>query len=424
MLKKKEIINKVKTTTMSSDVLSENYYQLQAMYEKAQEISEYYGFKPVYTPLIEPAEMIYKKGKTGTEIKNLKLISKNKEEYILREDFTPSLLRCYRDNNLFETGDPTLLYTHGSSISNMKEDINFELEIIGTSKAIADAIVIRTTYDIIEEYGFKDAYIDINSIGSSETRLTHTKEYNAYFKKNISKLCSKCLKTFRKNAKTSSDCGESSCASILEGAPNVINYLNLEGRKHFKEVLQYLEEMSLPYRINHALINDQDYGYGTIFNICFDNISDEKSDRSVLATGGRYEMSKYLNFKKELAGINSTIVLNNSDLINNTIKMCPKIHKPAKLFFIQLGFEAKLKSLNVMEILRKSDISVMQNLSKDSLTAQLQLAKDREIPYAIILGQKEAMNNTVIIRDMRKLSQDTVKISELCDYIKKVIKQN
>ncbi len=422
MAKKKEIINKVKTTTMISDVLSVSYYQMQAMYEKAQEIAEYYGFKPVYTPIIEPAEMIFRKGKSGGEIKNLKLISKDKEEYILREDFTPSLLRCYKDNNLFETGDPTLLYTYGNTIENMKESKNFELEIIGTSKAIADAIIIRTTFDIIEDYGFENAYIDINSVGNIETRATHIKEYNNYFKKNTSKLCSKCAKTFKKHGVVSEECQGTACATILENSPNVINYLNQDGRKHFKEVLQYLEEMCLPYRINHAIMSEHDYGYGTTFNICADKIIDGVDKRLVLAKGGRYEMSKYLNFKKDLSGINSTIVLNSDDLIKNSSKMSPKIHKPAKFFFIQIGFEAKLKSLNVMEILRKSNISVMQNLSKDSLTAQLQIAKDKEIPYAIILGQKEAMNNTVIIRDMKKLSQDTIKITELCDYIKKIIK--
>jgi histidyl-tRNA synthetase len=71
-----------------------------------------------------------------------------------------------------------------------------------------------------------------------------------------------------------------------------------------------------------------------------------------------------------------------------------------------------------METLRKNRIPVHQSISKDSLGAQLALAEKMEIPYCIIFGQKEAMDNTVIVRNMETRSQDTVKIDALSDYIK------
>ena len=90
------------------------------------------------------------------------------------------------------------------------------------------------------------------------------------------------------------------------------------------------------------------------------------------------------------------------------------------LFRSQLGFEAKLKSLHVIDILRHAKISVHQNLSKDSLGAQLSSAEEMNIPYAIIFGQKEAIDGNVIIRDMKKHTQDVIKIDELCEYIRKL----
>jgi histidyl-tRNA synthetase len=98
--------------------------------------------------------------------------------------------------------------------------------------------------------------------------------------------------------------------------------------------------------------------------------------------------------------------------------IAPRIMKAPKVYFIQLGFEAKLKSLCIMETLRKNKIPVFQTLSKDSLSAQLAQAEKMEIPYCIIFGQKEAMDNTVIVRNMSVHSQDTVKIDALSDYIK------
>jgi histidyl-tRNA synthetase len=98
--------------------------------------------------------------------------------------------------------------------------------------------------------------------------------------------------------------------------------------------------------------------------------------------------------------------------------LAPRILKKQKVFFVQLGFEAKLKSLAVLEILRKAKIPVEQSISKDSLGAQLGIAERLEIPYVLIFGQKEALEHSVIVRDMENRSQETVKIEELSDYIK------
>ena len=101
-------------------------------------------------------------------------------------------------------------------------------------------------------------------------------------------------------------------------------------------------------------------------------------------------------------------------------KLSPRILKKPKIYFIQLGGEAKLKSLNVIEILRKAHIPTAQSLSKDSLGSQLANAERLAIPYALIFGQKEALDNSVIVRDMGSRSQDTVKLSKLLDYLKEL----
>ncbi len=97
-----------------------------------------------------------------------------------------------------------------------------------------------------------------------------------------------------------------------------------------------------------------------------------------------------------------------------------KIQKKPKIFFIQLGFEAKLKSLQIIEELRKNKIPIAQSLSKDSLGIQLGMTERMDIPYALIYGQKEAMDKEVIIRNMKTRSQETVKIDNLVEYIKKL----
>ena len=80
--------------------------------------------------------------------------------------------------------------------------------------------------------------------------------------------------------------------------------------------------------------------------------------------------------------------------------------------------EAKLKSLNVIEILRKAHVPIAQSLSKDSLGTQLAIAEKLQIPYTLIFGVKEAIDESVIVRNMSNRSQETVKISKLLEYLK------
>ena len=94
--------------------------------------------------------------------------------------------------------------------------------------------------------------------------------------------------------------------------------------------------------------------------------------------------------------------------------------KKSKFYFIQLGHDAKLKSLQILETLRQAKIPVYQSLSKDKLLGQIASAEKMQIKYVLIMGQKEALENTVVVRNMDTRSQDTVPLNELVAYLKKL----
>ena len=94
-----------------------------------------------------------------------------------------------------------------------------------------------------------------------------------------------------------------------------------------------------------------------------------------------------------------------------------------KVFLTQLGGLGKRKSLKLFEDLRKANVSVAESLSKDSLKTQMRLADRFEAEFALILGQKEALEGTVIIRDMKNGRQDVVKLEKAVEEVKKRIKK-
>ncbi len=423
-----QLAQKLKGT---QDIRNNLYYQFQGMFEKAQEISEYYGFKPIETPIIEKAEIYQKSIGENTDIvekEMYKFSVKGSDAVALRPEYTAGIVRAYIENGMIAESQPIMTYSFGSTFRHEKPQLGryrefrqFNLEILGTEKSIADALVIKTVYDILTEYGFKDLIIDINSMGDPESRNVYLRELTSYYKKHASSLCKNCVERIKTNPLRLLDCKNEECAQFKASAPQTINSISSDAKKHFKEVLQYLEELEIPFKFNHTLVRGQDYYRRTVFEVIQSYKDEEGNEKELtICGGGRYDLSKNFGHKKEIPSVGTGMSFERIVMMKDCREMQPKILKSPKVYFIQIGFEAKLKSLKIMDILRQSKISVHQNLSKDSLGSQLSAAEKMNIPYAIIFGQKEAMDKTVIVRDMKKHEQEIVKIEKLCDYIKKL----
>ena len=412
------------------DIRGEEYYNYQGMFEKAQEVAVYYGFKPIETPILEYASIFTTSIGEGTDMVDKEMYtlkSKGGEHLALRPEGTAGVMRSYIEHGYQSEPQPLLFYYYGPYFRHenpqrgrLREFRQFGLEIIGTEKSIADAIVIRTMVTILHEFGFKDLVVEINSIGDKETRNAYIHDLTNYYKKHVNSLCKNCEERLKNNPLRLLDCKELSCAPFKERAPSTLNSLNSSAKEHFKQVLEYLEEMEVPYRINNTLVRGISYYTRTVFEIIYSETNEDGSQREIALTGGgRYNnLAKTLGAKKDAPGVGVGLGFERLMLYPERKKLSPRIIKKPKVYFIQLGFDAKVKSLPIIEILRRAKIPVFQSLSKDSLTAQLAQAEQSGVPYVIIFGQKEAIEKTVIVRDMLSHSQENVPISALPEYVK------
>ena len=413
-----------------SDVMDETYYAYQGLFEKAQEIAVYYGFKPIETPVLEREEVFVSAIGEGTDVVDKEIYSfrsKGGERLAMRPEYTAATMRAYIEHGMQNLPQPVLLYSYGPVFRHenpqkgrMRQFRQFNLEILGTPKSIADALIIRTLTTILEEFGFKDLIVDINSMGDKETRPAFIKELTNYYKKHLESLCKDCHERIKTNPLRLLDCKVPGCQPFKDNAPSSLSYLSNDARSHFKEVLQYLEEMGIAYRVNNSLVRGLDYYSRTVFEVIRTDVDETGKEREITITGGgRYDyLAKMMGSKKDIPGVGTGLGIERMMMFPECKTLAPRIMKTPKVYFIQLGFEAKLKSLCIMETLRKNRIPVYQSISKDSLGTQLAQAEKMEVPYCIIFGQKEAMDNTVIVRHMSTRSQDTVKIDALSDYIK------
>lgn len=412
------------------DIMNEEYYNFQGFFEKAQEIAIYYGFKPIETPILE-YETVFTSGiGEGTDIIDKEMYvlkTKGEDSLALRPEHTASLMRAYIEHGMQTMPQPVMYYQYGPTFRHdnpqrgrYRQFYQFDLDCLGSGKSIMDALVIKVITNILEEAGAQNLSVDINSIGDKECRNGYIKELTSYYRKNISSLPSIDRERLKTNPLRILDSKDPKTKEINENAPDSVSFLCPSCKKHFSEVLEFLEEMNIPYNINKNLVRGLSYYTRTVFEIIEEKKEGEENPLT-LAGGGRYDyLAHQIGSKKDIPAVGVSIGVDRIVASSWYKKLSPRIIKKPKVYFVQLGAEAKLKSLNVIEILRKAHIPMAQSLSKDNLGSQLANAEKLAIPYVLIFGLKEALNDSVIVRDMSNRSQDTIKLSKLLDYLKEL----
>ncbi len=412
------------------DLENAEYYAFQGFFEKAQEIAVYYGFKPIETPMLEHEEIFTTGVGAGTDIVDKEMYTlktKGGDRLALRPEHTAPLMRAYIEHGMQSMPQPVMLYHSGPVFRHDKPQRGryrqfwqFDTDALGSEKSIMDAVVIKTCMSILEEAGAENLSIDVNSIGDKECRQGYIRELSSYYRKHLSDLPAVDRERLKINPLRVLDSKEEKTRELNENAPDSVSYLCPACKKHFKEVLEYLEEMKIPYNMNKNLVRGLSYYTRTVFEV-IEQGGGEEGAPLALAGGGRYDyLARQIGSKRDVPAVGFSIGVDRIVAAPWYKKLAPRILKKPKIYFIQLGGEAKLKSLNVIEILRRAHIPIAQSLSKDSLGSQLAIAEKLAIPYALIFGVKEALDNSVIVRDMGNRSQDTVKLDKLLEYLKEM----
>lgn len=473
------------------DIMGDEQHKYQGFYEKASEIALYYGFQPIETPILEREEVFLESNSEDTDMigkEMYTLKTKGGDKLALRPEGTAPVMRSYIEQGMQAMPQPVKLYYYGSYFRHdnpqrgrWREFKQFGMEMLGTSKSIADAMVIYLTMIVLRESGLTGAVVEINSIGDKECRPAYQKELVAYYRKHVNQLCADCRQRIKTNPLRLLDCKKPQCQPLKEKAPQSIAYLCPACKAHFKEVLEYLDALKITYRINTNLVRGLDYYTRTVYEIYDESEQlapadeteksvvaaaeagedegegtdednettdegdeeapksgkekpakddkDEKKEKEptaplAIASGGRYDyLAKRLGSKKDVPAVGGSLGVDRVIMSSKYKTSAPRVVKKPKVYFIQLGFEAKLKSLEIIEILRQARIPVAHALNKDSLSTQLAIAERLEIPLAIIFGQKEALEGTVIVRNMLTRSQETVKIEKLAEALKETPKK-
>jgi len=435
--------------TGTHDILPEKQKYFREIYKTVKNIADFYKFGEITTPIIEEAELFSKSVGLSTDIVKKQMYTfrtRGGDWLALRPEGTAPVVRSYIEHGMHTLPQPVKIWYFGPFFRYEKPQAGryrqfwqFGFEVLGEKNPAIDAQIIQIFYKILEGLKFKDLVIQINSIGDFQCRPYYKRLLAGYLKSRQSALCPDCRRRFKENPLRIFDCKEEKCQKVVEFAPQTIDHLCKECHDHFKEVLEFLDNLDLPYQLNPRLVRGLDYYTKTVFEIfpvkeepalASTILETEEKNKNntvsflstnALAGGGRYDaLVKILGGKDTpacggAAGIERVIELMKIKKIKT-----PQSVKP-KIFLAQLGKKAKRESLRLVEEFREAKIPIGAALDKDSLKAQLKLADKMGAKYTLILGQREATEGDILIRDMKTGKQKTSKIKGIVSEMRKKV---
>ncbi len=394
--------------------------------DKVGEIAVYYGFVPVKSPAIIKADLDAAKDISANDFVDDETERHGKVPLGVEEKI--ALIRTYEEGDWANKPQPIQLYLKDPSRGNAANTKKHggpryaDLEILGASGPIAEATLIQAGRAMLKEEGYDNVHVEINSLGDKDSVARFGRELTAYYRKNINEMAPECRQLLKKDAFELLASHEASCQELNKHAPRSMDFLSETSRRHLEEVLEYLECLHIPYVINNALIGNRSYCTETIFALVDGTPVTDKSKQRVYGIGVRYNgLAKRLGMKRDIQGIGlSLLIKNNTAGMRDSLK---KIKRPIASF-VQLGSQSKLMCLDVIERLRQAKIPLQLSLAKDRLGAQVSSVEKYHTPYVIVMGKKEAVEKSVIVRKNDTYSQDTIPLEKLSDYMKKIEKDH
>lgn len=416
------------------DITPENQAYWQLVHKKLRTILYDYGFEKIETPALEQSSLIEKSHGKNSEITEEIFTFKTRgdEELSLRPEGVSGLIRSYIENGMSSLSHPIQLCYEGQFFKQIKpEDGKLRqfhqvgAQLIGDDSAASDAQMIFIAFKALESLGLKNLIVKINTIGNNSCRTQYSKALKDYYRIRGKKICNKCKKYLKDDLLALLSCQEENCKETGKDVPQIVDYLDEDCRSHFRGVLEFLDETKTPYLLEPRLIKEPEFFSQTVFEIWQEEKDGSPALLSPICSGGRHD--KLINnlggHKVPTTGWAIGVERVIMALKQNNI-LPPDYRSQPKIFIAQLAELAKRKSLLLFEEFRRHGITARASFGKDSIKSQLRIASRYGIKYTLIMGQKESLDGTVIVRETNTGVQETVPIEKVVDLIKQRLRSN
>ncbi len=387
-------------------------------------VCQEFGYDRIDTPLFEEASLFQRGVGEDTDIVEKEMYTfadKGGNPLSLKPEGTAPVCRAYIEHGMFILPQPVKLYYitpayryERPQAGRLREHHQFGYEALGEGDPALDAEVIEMACRFYQRLGLGDEYnLIINSIGCRECRPVYIEKLKKYYENHLSSLCQDCRNRFVRNPLRLLDCKKASCREAAKDAPPSWESLCESCSQHLESLKSYLETLGLNYKLDHRLVRGFDYYTRTVFEVQ----PHEEGAQSTLGGGGRYD-----GLIEELGG-KPTPGVGFATGMERIIEKLKKRGLPgsdSKQVRVYIAYqkpEYQKEAVKLASTLRKSGVATLLAYGPKSLKAQLRQAGSLKIKRAIILGEEELKEDSLITRDMEIAEQSKVKRKELIEKI-------
>jgi histidyl-tRNA synthetase len=347
------------------------------VYRRTQSVGQYYGFRSFATIAASKRGQ----GKKASEQPALPVLDPVAET-------VSSFLKHLLDTGLVMPNAREPLFLWHSNLTPGRaapKQATVQFHALGADRAIADAVLIRAVRALSHDLYKEEPEIRLNSMGDKETRARFARELGNFFKKRGGSLPEECMNCAKRDVMEAAEfLIKQECADDL---PSPTDHLSDASRKRFEELLEYLEATDTPFTLAPDLISRGNIWSETCFEV--------RVGGSVVACGSRYSELAKLYYKTPLPASGAVLRI----ATDGAMVPATKSKSKPRFAFVHIGEEAKRVSIKLAEELKKARIPLEQMIGIESLTEQMRFAETLNPPYLLIMGRKEALEGSAVLRN-------------------------
>ncbi len=397
--------------------------KLQIVSKKVKDIIENFGYEEVVLPIIENTEVFTRSSGETSDIVRKEMYTfedRGKRSLTLRPEGTAGIVRFFLESKEYANLDLKKYYYFGPMFryerpqkGRYRQFIQFGVEVFGKSSYLLDVDVIYSAYAIFKALGIKNIRLRVNTIGDFGSRKDYALALKEYFKPKLSSLCPDCNERYATNPLRILDCKVDSESEALKKAPKIKDYLSEESKLYFKNLLEALDMLEVPYEVDDTLVRGLDYYTDVVFEF------EAMIDGSYLTVcgGGKYsDLVKNMG-GPDLPGIGYSFGIERLIELMSELNLFEDLDPKVDLVIISLDENTKKQSLKIANDLRSFGYKVELDYSSIKMKQQFRLSEKLNASLVLIYGEEEDKNKEIQVKNQKNGTQEKIKIKDLEKYL-------
>ena len=387
-----------------------------------RDIVQSYGYSEIRLPLLEQTELFRRSIGEVTDIVEKEMytfLDRNGDSLTLRPEATASVVRAGITNGLLHN-QKQKLWTMGPMFryekpqkGRYRQFYQFDVEALGFEGPDVDAELIILCARMWRALGISRLTLEINSLGTAETRDRYRETLVEYFSGVKSELDEDSIRRLEQNPLRILDSKNPEMQAIVEAAPVMLDFLDEESSEHFQSLKGLLEAAGVSYTVNTRLVRGLDYYSRTVFEW----VTDALGSQGAVCSGGRYD-----GLVEKLGGRPTPAVgwAMGMERLVALFSACggEAPADDADVYVVAVGDSTLERAFAIAEELRDEviGIKVELNFGGGSFKSQLKRADKSNAEYALILGEREIAEKRVGLKPLRSAEdQSSIAFDELAE---------